>query len=199
MAERKLTTIWCFNLSTFGKALGNGFSLSALAGRREIMRLGGLDRDQLRVFPTVHWRMVPGTHALATGLAVLNTYQREPVVQVLWEQGRKLAVGINRVIADQKLEGHFTITGQSCCLTYGTRDADKQPSQAFRTLFLQEMIRHGILAPSFVVSYSHSDADVGKTVEAVHAALVIYRKALTDGVEKYLQGRPVKPVARRYN
>jgi glutamate-1-semialdehyde 2,1-aminomutase len=186
------------DLSTFGKALGNGFSVSALAGRREIMRLGGLDHDQPRVFllSTTHGAE---THALAAGLAVLNTYQREPVVQVLWEQGRKLAAGINRVIVDHKLEGHFTITGQPCCLTYGTRDAEKHPSQPFRTLFLQEMIRHGILAPSFVISYSHSDADIEKTIQAVHAALSIYRKALTDGVEKYLQGRPVKPVARRYN
>jgi len=186
------------DLSTFGKALGNGFSVSALAGRREIMRLGGLDHDQPRVFllSTTHGAE---THALAAGLAVMHTYQREPIVQVLWEQGRKLAAGISRVIVDHKLEGYFTITGQPCCLTYGTRDAEKQPSQAFRTLFLQETIRRGILAPSFVVSYSHSDADVEKTIEAVHAALVIYRKALTDGVEKYLEGRPVKPVARRYN
>ncbi len=32
----------CAELSTFGKALGNGFSVSALAGRREFMRLGSL-------------------------------------------------------------------------------------------------------------------------------------------------------------
>src|SRR5262249_18394184 len=39
------------DLSTFGKALGNGFSVSALCGRREFMRLGGLDHtDRPRVF-----------------------------------------------------------------------------------------------------------------------------------------------------
>ena len=41
------------DLSTFGKALANGFSVSALAGRREIMRLGGADHDQERVFLSV--------------------------------------------------------------------------------------------------------------------------------------------------
>jgi glutamate-1-semialdehyde 2,1-aminomutase len=186
------------DLSTFGKALGNGFSLSALAGRREIMRLGGLDHDLPRVFllSTTHGAE---THTLAAGLAVMNTYQREPVVQVLWEQGRKLAAGIKRVIVDHKLENHFTIAGQPCCLTYGTRDTEKHPSQSFRTLFLQELIRHGVLAPSFVVSYTHSDTDIERTIEAVHAALAVYRKALEDGVGKYLKGRPVKPVARRYN
>jgi glutamate-1-semialdehyde 2,1-aminomutase len=29
--------------------------------------------------------------------------------------------------------------------------------------------------------------------------LVVYRKALDDGIEKYLVGRPVKPAIRRFN
>jgi glutamate-1-semialdehyde 2,1-aminomutase len=33
------------DLSTFGKAMGNGYAVSALVGRREYMRLGGMDRD----------------------------------------------------------------------------------------------------------------------------------------------------------
>lgn len=186
------------DLSTFGKALGNGFSISALAGRRELMRLGGLDHNQPRVFllSTTHGAE---THALAAGLEVMRIYQREPVVSTLWEQGRKLAAGVAQAIADARLEGFFSITGKPCCLTYGTRDAGKRPSQEFRTLFLQELLKRGILAPSFIVSYSHSDRDLQHTVEAVHAALGVYRKALEDGVGKFLAGRPVKPVYRRLN
>jgi glutamate-1-semialdehyde 2,1-aminomutase len=186
------------DLSTFGKALGNGFSLSALAGRREIMRLGGLDHDRPRVFllSTTHGAE---THALAAGLEVMRTYRREPVVPTLWEQGRKLAEGIRQAVADLKLEDFFTVAGQPCCLAYATRDADKRPSQAFRTLFLQETIKRGVIAPSFVVSYSHSDDDLRKTVDAIRASLVIYRKALEEGVEKHLAGRPVKPVMRKFN
>jgi glutamate-1-semialdehyde 2,1-aminomutase len=186
------------DLSTFGKALGNGFSISALAGRREFMRLGGIDHDQPRVFllSTTHGAE---THALAAVLEVMRIYQREPVVATLWEQGRKLAAGISQAIADAKLQGFFSLAGKPCCLTYGTCDAEKRPSQAFRTLFLQELIKGGILAPSFVISYSHSDRDVQRTIEAVHEALGVYRKALEDGVGKFLIGRPVKPVNRRFN
>jgi glutamate-1-semialdehyde 2,1-aminomutase len=36
-------------------------------------------------------------------------------------------------------------------------------------------------------------------VEAIHEALAIYRKALDEGVEKYLKGRAVKPVYRVKN
>ena len=184
------------DLSTFGKALGNGFSISALVGRREIMRLGGLDHDQPRVFllSTTHGAE---THSLAAALEVMRIYQREPVVATLWEQGRKLSEGIAKAIDEANLQGFFSVAGKPCCLTFGTRDAEKRPSQQFRTLFLQEMIKRGILAPSFVISYSHSDLDVQHTVEAVRGALGIYRKGLEDGIEKYLIGRPVKPVYRR--
>ena len=64
---------------------------------------------------------------------------------------------------------------------------------------MQELIRHGVIAPSFVVSFSHSDADIARTAEAVAEAHFVYRKALDEGVDKYLQGRPIKPVYRRYN
>jgi glutamate-1-semialdehyde 2,1-aminomutase len=66
-------------------------------------------------------------------------------------------------------------------------------------LFLQEMIQRGILAPSLVVSYSHSDDDIDRTIDAIGESLVVYRKALEDGVEAYLVGRPVQPVFRRRN
>jgi len=61
------------------------------------------------------------------------------------------------------------------------------------------MIRRGVIAPSFVVSFSHTDADIERTGQAVHEALVVYRKALDEGIEKYLEGRPVKPVNRKFN
>jgi glutamate-1-semialdehyde 2,1-aminomutase len=64
---------------------------------------------------------------------------------------------------------------------------------------MQELIKQGILAPSFVVSYSHCDSDIDQTIDGVAAALIVYRQALEDGVEKYLEGRPVKPVFRAYN
>ena len=55
-----------------------------------------------------------------------------------------------------------------------------------------------MLAPSFVVSYAHQDQDIDRTVDAVADALAVYRRALDHGVERYLVGRPVKPVFRRF-
>ena len=186
------------HLSTFGKAMGNGFAISALAGKREIMRLGGLDHDQERVFllSTTHGAEA---HALAASLETIQIYRAHSVVEYLWKQGERLRVLINKSIAENRLEGYFEVLGRPCNLIFATYDRDQNRSQAFRTLFMQELIRRGVIAPSFVVSFSHTDGDIERTAEAVHEAHVVYRKALDEGIEKYLEGRPVKPVLRKYN
>jgi glutamate-1-semialdehyde 2,1-aminomutase len=186
------------HLSTFGKAMGNGFAIAALVGKREIMELGGLDHDQPRVFllSTTHGAE---THALAASLETIRFYQEHKVVECLWKQGERLRTKVNRSIAEHHLEGFFEVAGRPCNLIFATYDQDRQRSQSFRTLFMQELIRRGVIGPSFVVSFSHSDADIDRTAEAVHGALGIYRKAIDDGVERYLEGRPVKPVYRKFN
>jgi glutamate-1-semialdehyde 2,1-aminomutase len=183
------------DLASFGKALGNGFAVSALAGRREYMCLGGTGHDRERVFllSTTHGAE---THALAAAIATMAVYREEPVVERLYAQGRRLREGVERSIEQEGLAGYFGCVGRDCCLLFTTCGTDRQPSQPFRTLFLQEMIRRGVLAPSFIVSYSHTDRDIDATVEAVGEALSVYRRALDQGVERFLEGRPVKPVFR---
>ncbi|MBV9275702.1 MAG: hypothetical protein JO333_17540 [Verrucomicrobia bacterium] len=121
------------------------------------------------------------------------------MIETLWRQGARLRDGINSVVAKHELQNHFTLGGRPCCLTYATRDARGNPSQEFRTLFLQETIRRGLIAPSFVVSYSHSDAVIDQTIEIFDAALAVYSQALENGIEKFLSGRSVRPVFRKYN
>jgi glutamate-1-semialdehyde 2,1-aminomutase len=186
------------DLSTFGKALGNGFAISALAGRREIMELGGLHHPRERVFllSTTHGAE---THALAAAIEVIRVYKTQPVVETLYRQGERLRAGIEKVTAELGLASHFPLSGRPCNLLYGTLDQDLKSSQPFRTLFLQETIRRGVIAPSFVVSYAHTDRDIDRTIEAVGEALLVYRKALSEGVEKYLVGPSVKTVYRKFN
>jgi glutamate-1-semialdehyde 2,1-aminomutase len=186
------------DLSAFGKAMGNGFSVSALVGRREIMELGGLLHDKPRVFllSTTHGAEA---HSLAAAIETMRIYREEQVVERLHRQGDRLRRGVDEAVASLGLEGYFAVLGRSSNLIYATRDQAKEPSQAFRALFLQEMIRRGFLMPSMVVSFSHTDADIDRTVEAVGETLRVYRKALEDGVEHHLVGRPVKPVFRTFN
>lgn len=185
------------DLSSFGKAIANGFSLSALAGRREIMQLGGYDHDRERVFllSTTHGAE---THSLAAGIATMLTYRDQDVVGHLYRQGKKLREGVDAAARDAGVHEQVKCLGRDCNVLFTTKDAAGNPSQEFRALFLQEMIRRGVLAPSFVVSYSHSDADIEHTIQAAAESLRIYRKALEGNVHDYLIGRPLKPVFRPY-
>ena len=100
------------HLSTFGKAMGNGFAIAALAGQREIMRLGGLDHDQKRVFllSTTHGAE---THALAAALETIRIYREGSVIEFLWRQGERLCEGINQAIARHQIADHFELAGTS--------------------------------------------------------------------------------------
>lgn len=186
------------DLSTFGKALANGFSVSALAGKREFMERGGLRHDKERVFllSTTHGGE---THALAAAIATMRVYQREPVIEHLWSIGEKLALGFTEATRQAGLEDYVHVMGKPCNLVFATKGPDGEPSQAYRTLFLQETIARGVLMPSLVVSYSHTAEDIDRTVEAVHGALKVYREAMDAGAERFLVGRPSKVVYRRYN
>lgn len=186
------------DLSTFGKAMGNGFAIAALMGKREIMRLGGLDHDGERVFllSTTHGGE---THALAASLETIRIYREHKVIEHLWQKGERLRKLVDQSIAENRLQGFFEVLGRPCNLVFATCDQQRQPSQAYRTLFLQELLRRGVIAPSFVVSFSHSDQEIDRTAEAVYESHAVYRRALDDGIDNYLRGRPVQPVNRRYN
>lgn len=186
------------DLSTWGKALGNGFAISALAGKRDLLELGGLRTDRPRVFllSTTHG---PETVGLAAYLAVAREYSTSDVVGTMATQGRRLAQGVGAVVREAGIEDHLRVHGHPACLVFGTAGPDGQPSQEYRTLFLQEMLRRGVLGQSFVVSAAHTDGDIDRTVEAVRGACVLYARALEAGsTEGLLIGRPVAPAIRPY-
>ncbi len=186
------------DLSTFGKAMGNGFSVAALLGKRELMDSGGLHHDRERVFLLSTTHGAEG-HSLAAAIETMRIYKQEHVVEYLYQQGERLAKGIRSAILEHGLQDYFQVVGKPCNLIYVTRDQEKNRSQPFRTLFLQETIKRGLLMPSLVVSFSHMKEDIDRTVEGISEALFVYRKALSESIEKYLTGRSVKPVFRSFN
>jgi len=113
---------------------------------------------------------------------------------VLRDRGLRLQRGVRDVVAAKGLDAHVDVTGHPANLVYVTRGPDGAPSQEYRALFMQELIRGGVLGPSFVISYSHSEEDVDRTVEVVASALDVYGRALADGVGPYLVGGPTRRV-----
>jgi len=99
------------------------------------------------------------------------------------------------------MSDHFKVSGRACNLLFATLDGERKPSQPFRTLFLQELIliKGGVIAPSFIVSYSHDNAAIDRMIEAVGGALRVYRQAPDGGFDRFLVGPSVKPVYRHFN
>ncbi|MFB8773248.1 glutamate-1-semialdehyde 2,1-aminomutase [Streptomyces broussonetiae] len=185
------------DLSTFGKALGNGFAVSALAGRRELMERGGLRDSHDRVFllSTTHGAE---THSLAAAMAVQTVYTEEGVTARLHALGERLAAGVREAAAGMGVGDHVLVRGRASNLVFATLDERGRPSQEYRTLFLRRLLAGGVLAPSFVVSSALDDTDIDRTVDVVAQACAVYRKALDAGdPTPWLGGRPVKPVFRR--
>ncbi len=183
------------DLSTFGKGMANGLPLSALVGRRELMELGGFSRDRDRVFLLSHtYGAQPW--ALAALSATIETHRSEGVAAGLARSGARLRAGVESVVRARGLERHVEVLGRDCNLVFATRDADSERSQGFRTLFLQELLTRGVLSPSFVVSFAHTDEAVDLTIDAVEHALPAYERALEFGLDGVLVGRPVRPAIR---
>jgi glutamate-1-semialdehyde 2,1-aminomutase len=184
------------DLSTWGKALGNGFPISALAGRADLMEQGGLNTDDPRAFllSTTHGSETTG---LAAYLAVEAAYRESDVVGQMERQGRALATALTEAAEAAGVQDHVVVMGRPSCLVFGTKDHEGNPSQAFRTLFIQEMLERGVLGQSLVISAAHTDRDIEDTVTAAAGAFDIYAQALRAGTtDGLLRGRPVAPAMR---
>ena len=186
------------DLCTFGKGMANGFSVSALMGKKEIMELGGLFHDKERVFlmSTTHGAEMSGLGALCETIEV---YKELGVTDHLWSYGKKLKNGINSISEELGIIDYFYIDGAEVSPAIATLGRDKNISMEFRTLFLQEMIKNRVLMPYIALCYSHGDIELEMTLEAVRESLKVYKKAIDNDVNSFLECPVVKSVFRKYN
>lgn len=187
------------DLSTFGKGMANGFALSALVGKREFMEVGGIRKaaaERVFLMSTTHGAEMP---ALGAFLATIGVYKADGVIEHMWSYGTRLFEGINTISRSKGLGEHFFMQGFPVSMNYVTNGPDGKPSLPMRTLFAQEMLRHGVLMPWISVSLAHGETELQRTLEAVDQALSVYAAALENGIGQYLQGEPIKPVFRRFN
>ena len=149
------------DLSTYAKALANGYPLSAFAGRRDVMETLG------RV--TITTTYAGETLSLAASAATLDVLQREPVVEHIWAMGQRLRDGFDAAAADVGLAAR----------SYGLPPAvqfrfspDSETDVRAHEVFAREMLRRGIFAARpMLLSYAHQPADIDETIGAMRPAL----------------------------
>ncbi|MCW7471409.1 glutamate-1-semialdehyde 2,1-aminomutase [Leptospira kanakyensis] len=187
------------DICTFGKAMANGFSVSCVAGKREIMELGSIElegRERLFLLSTTHGAEMSGLGAF---VATMNFLQREGVVEHLWEYGKNLLAMMQSLADKHGISESFKVGGVVCSPYYLTLDANGENSLALRTLFSQEMLRNGVMMPWIALSWRHGKKELELTEQAIDKSFSVYKKALKEGMENYLQSSVIKPVFRKYN
>jgi glutamate-1-semialdehyde aminotransferase len=181
------------DLGCFAKGMANGYPISAIAGRRDVM--GVIEDDDFFFSMTYAGDAV----SLAAANACISVLREEPVVDHISAQGRKLRDGYNEIAAAHGLEDHTGCRGYPARNAAYFRDEDGDASAGTKSLFVQECLKRGVLfSGAHLPNYSHSDADVELTLEVYDEAMGVLADAIEAGaVEERLEGEPVGATLRQ--
>jgi glutamate-1-semialdehyde 2,1-aminomutase len=188
------------DLMSVGKGLANGYALTALVGRRQFMERGGLDHRDERVF-LLSTTNGAEQSALAAGRATIAFYQQHDVIGHLARVGEQVRCALETATRPLGIDGQLSITGDfPARAILRCLDHEGAPSAAHRTLFHQELIRHGVFMPWICPSFRHRAEEIDRTASAFAQAARVYARALESrSIDGLLEGAAVKPVFRRYN
>ncbi|MGX7668334.1 glutamate-1-semialdehyde 2,1-aminomutase [Flavobacterium pedocola] len=186
------------DMATWGKGIANGFSFCALTGTKDIMELGGIKNtgeEKVFLISTTHGGE---THGLAAAIATIKEYKEKNVIAHNHQIGKKLAELCSQLVTDNNLKDYVEVVAAEWMPFFVFKDKEGTVSQGYRTLFMQEMIKRGVLFQgAFVPCFSHTDEDVYYFAKAFSESLKVYSEALELGYEKFLVGEPAKAVFRR--
>ena len=179
------------DLACFGKAMANGFPLSAVVGRRDVMEL----------FNEIFFSFTFGGEALSLSacLATIEVMRERGVIDWLWTQGGKLKDGYNALAGEFGLEDYTECIGLAPRTVITFMDENGAESMLMKSLFQQECLKGGVLfAAGHNICYSHSDNDIDHTLEVYRSALQVLAQAVRENdLMSRLEGKPVEPVFRK--
>jgi glutamate-1-semialdehyde 2,1-aminomutase len=165
------------DIVVYGKALGNGFAISAVVGKKSTMEYA-----QDTFISSTFWTERVG---FVAGLSTLNVLTENKVWEHLIKIGTEIGQGWKMCAENSGLK--ITTTDFKPLITFNLGYEDK--NNALLTLFTQEMLKRGYLATSSVyVSLSHTKEIVEeylKNVEEVFAIMAASFK--NNNIEKVLE------------
>jgi glutamate-1-semialdehyde 2,1-aminomutase len=168
------------DLTTFGKAVANGWTLAGLAGRADLMDLlgeGGPDSADS------NGTMNAQPYALAAGLATFEIL-RDGGIERLYELGERMRAGLNQAIAATGITAVVSGFGSEWALYFreevprnyreAAHDHDHERGEAY----LAAMLERGVLEPPFVLgdrrlNLATTEEDVDRTVAAAASAFEV--------------------------
>lgn len=170
------------DLACFGKAMGNGMPISALCGKKDIMKL----MEKVCFSGTFFGE----TLSLAAAIATIDKLDRCDVPRHLFNIGAVLWDRADALIAKHGLGDSIKLTSSHPALV---RLTFKDPR--IRTLFMESMIENGVLIiASHNVNYAMKEPELNKIISAYEEALLNIRCLIDcDGLKDV---EPANPTVR---
>jgi glutamate-1-semialdehyde 2,1-aminomutase len=187
------------DLTTFGKAMGNGLPISAIGGKREIMELGAINRpgsERLFLLSSTHG---PELASLSAMIYIVKRLERSHDLSHIREYGEQLMKQLNAVSSANGLESNLIFYGNPASPYFKVLDESGESNLSLRTLLSQELVRNGVLMPWIALSSAHGNRQLTKTVNALDKAARVLAKAVNSEASVYLDGPAIKPVFRKFN
>jgi glutamate-1-semialdehyde 2,1-aminomutase len=152
------------DMAMFGKALGNGYAITATIGRREVM-----EAAQSTFISSTFWTERIGPTA---ALKTLEVMQRERSWERITETGR--AIGERWQALAHKHDLPLELTGLPALIGFSLRSASMRK---YKTLITQEMLKKGFLASTEVyVCIEHTPSVVEQYFEALDPLFALIRE-----------------------
>ena len=176
------------DLATFGKGIANGFPISAVVGRREIM----MEMEEIFFSGTFGGELL----SLAAAKSVLNRHLDGSVTQKLSDIGKNLNNRINSVISSLGMEHILSLSGHETWKFLNWNATNDIDVATLKTFFMQEMFQKGILIlNTHNVTLAHSNRDIYKIENAYLEVLTNMKNSIEDGTLKSkLRVKPLQPL-----
>ena len=181
------------DLGCFAKGMANGYPISAIAGRRDVMSI--IEDDDFFFSTTYAGEAV----SLAASNACISVFRDEPVVEHLFTQGEKLRDGYNELAVNHGLDERTHCRGYAPRTVVSFRDSSGNTDFELKSLFIQECLRRGILfSGTHLPNYTHTDADIERTLTVYNEVMAEVADAVeTESVAERLDGNPIGATLRQ--
>ncbi len=152
------------DLVVYGKAIANGFPLSAFAGKRKIMSL----IDKTLITTTLGGE----TLSLAASIATMNIFKKNDVHRELYRRGKIFMEAYKRFIQQYSIPGQLKGVPVGFTLILDDNISENEYKRVIR--IEREIFEQGIFMDkdrTWLISYSHTEADIEETLDKIKKAM----------------------------
>ena len=176
------------DLATFGKGIANGFPLSAVVGRREIMK----EMEHVFISGTFGGELL----SLAAARYVLKKHQKNEICRDLVNKGNVLSEFTNDLIDSFGLSNVVSLSGHPTLKFLRWKGVGEYSAAEIKTYFMQEVFQEGVLVlNSHNITQAHDKKIIMKIIDAYSKVFGRIEKAISQGsLRRELRVSPLEPL-----